>query len=360
MATETTAWGRWDCTRCGQKEISGRDKRCPSCGDPREQHELDAMRPPSDADFEQAAIVALEELAEAKDGPDWSCGYCGSNNRASHSICQSCGGDREQKLGPRPAPTEAPPKRGRRRIAAVLAAGGVGIAGLATYGYVDHDIEGKVSRLEWSHVTEVQRWQDVTSGDWQSAVRPRAAVAPRAGAGEVAGVAVTGCRSKHHHDESYACGTESYSTTESYTCGSTQSCSTRSNGNGSFSRSCTSVPRSCTRTVQRTRTRYCSRPIYAQWCDYVTQSWLHARHETVAGEGHTGLRFAELAPQGDLERVVKHASYAVTFSYGDEGATHREEIERGAYDGWQLDEPVVVTVERFGGVVGVRRPDAPR
>lgn len=355
MSTEVTAWGKWDCTRCGQKDISGREKRCPDCGDPREQHELDAMRAPSEADFEQAAITDHEELAVAKDGPDWSCGYCGSNNRASTPICQSCGGDREQKIGPKQA--APPPPKKKSRLKALLLAGGLGTTGVLVYGYVDHEIDGKVTRLEWEHRTQVQRWQDVERGDWQVSVHERAGTPPRAGAGEVAGVAITGCSSKHHHDESYACGTENYSTTESYSCGSTQSCSTSSNGNGGFTRSCHSVPKSCTRSVQKTRTRYCSRPIYAQWCDYVTQEWKPAREEKVIGEGHSGLRFAELTASGDRERVVRIGSYAVTYGYGDEGATHRVEVAKDEYDGWQLAEPVIVRVETFGGVVDVRRPE---
>lgn len=52
------AWGRWDCTRCGRGGISGRDKQCPGCGDPREQHALDAMRAPGEAEFTRAAGVA--------------------------------------------------------------------------------------------------------------------------------------------------------------------------------------------------------------------------------------------------------------------------------------------------------------
>ncbi|MDC0671218.1 hypothetical protein [Nannocystis radixulma] len=197
-------------------------------------------------------------------------------------------------------------------------------------------------------------------GDWQSAVHARAGVLPRAGRGEAAGVRITGCREKHHHDESYACGTENYQASESYSCGSTQSCSSRSNGNGSFTRSCTSVPRTCTRSVTRTRTKYCSRPIYRTWCDYVTQDWVPVRSEVVTGEGHDGLRFADLATAGDLERTVQSGAYAVVFSYGDDGETYTRDTPKAEYDGWQAGEDVLVSVDHLHGPTGVRRPNEER
>ena len=364
METEVTAWGKWDCTRCGQKDISGEEKRCPGCGDPREQHELDAMRPPDDAAFAAGGIKDAEELALAKDGPDWSCGYCGSNNRASAPICGSCGGDREGRRPEKEALDElkalnrqerALRKRlARRRWKIALAVLGVLVLMIA-WCTVDHDEQGQVIALRWEHTTTLQRWQDVSRGDWKTSVRERAGVAPRGGKGEVAGVSVVGCHSRHHHDESYACGTEHYTTTESYTCGSTQSCSTRSNGNGSFTRSCTSRPKSCTRSVSKTRTKYCSRPIYRDWCDYVTQDWVDVRAEKVRGEGHEGLRFIEVATSGDLERTVQTGAYTVSFSYGEDGEVYDKATQRGDYDTWRYGDRVYVTVDRLNGATGVRR-----
>lgn len=367
MADEVTAWGKWDCTRCGQKDISGEEKRCPSCGDPREQHELDAMRPPDDAAFAAGGITDADALALAKDGPDWSCGYCGSNNRASAKTCSSCGGDRDgqlmspsalDELDALKAEERALRQRRRRKIVrALLVVVGL-LALLIAWCTVDHDEEGQVVGLRWEHTTTLQRWQDVTRGDWKTSVRERPEVPPRGGRGEVAGVDVIGCHSKHHHDESYACGTEHYTTTESYTCGSTQSCSTRSNRNGSFTRSCTSRPKSCTRSVSKTRTKYCARPIFREWCDFTTQDWIDVRAETVRGEGHEGLRFAEVATSGDRERTVQAGEYTVTFSYGEDGEVYNKSLPRGDYDTWRYGDPVIVTVDRLNGATGVHRREA--
>jgi hypothetical protein len=371
--SETTAWGRWDCTRCGQKDISGRDKRCPSCGDPREQHELDAMRPPDESEFATAAITAPDELELAKSGPDWICGFCGTTNRGTATSCESCNGARDEatalgkvgelgsevapKLPGKPGRAEPPiaellPKR--RSIKKWVLLGLAVMSFLLWCGFRDHDEEGEVVALRWKHTTLLQRWQDVSRGAW-APVSNSQQVPPVLGQGEVAGRSITGCHQKHHHDESYACGTESYNDSESYSCGSTQSCSTSRNGNGSFTRSCTSRPKTCYRTVRKTRTKYCSRPIYREWCDFITQEWVTKDSKVVSGEGHE-THFAEIPPSGDLERNQRSGEYQVVVMY-DEDKAHVATVERPEYDSWQKGERVILSVEGFGAVTGMRRPD---
>ena len=359
--SSVTVWGRWDCTRCSRRDISGEEQRCPECGDPREQHELDAMRPPDEAAFATQAIATPESLATALAGADWSCGFCGSNNRAGGETCHSCGGARNQakahgKTGDVAAETAAPKPAKRRSWWKQIAVGSaLGVGGLATWGFLDHEVAGSVARLQWQHTTQLQRWQDVNAGDWQTAVQQSPGRPPVAGEGAIAGVRITSCYPKHHHDETYDCGTESYEDRESYTCGETQECSTERNGNGSFTRNCHSVSKQCTRSVTRTRTKRCTRPIDATWCDYVTQAWIDVDKQVIAGEGHEGLRFAELATHGDRERTTLAGEYTVVFQYGADHANHAIQVPRPTYDGWQLGDAVIVVVERLGGVVEVRR-----
>jgi ribosomal protein L37E len=373
----TMAWGHWDCTRCGHQNISGRDKRCPACGDPREQHELDAMRPPDEADFTAAAISAPEELALASAGADWSCAYCGASNPNTATDCQGCGGARQQatsmgKVGllgaetpapfpdPRPvAPPreldEAPrrkPRFTRRQIAlGVLAA----VVLLLWWGFRDREETGTVTRLQWTHTAELQRWLATSAGDW-APILERAEVPPRGGHGEIAGVRITGCQQKHSHDERYECGTESYQDSESYSCGSKEVCSTSNNGNGSFSRSCRQVSETCHRSVTKTRTKYCTRPIYREWCDYATQAWSTQRSAQVSGEGHSDLHNPEMPTSGDLERVQYSGTYKVSFSWDGGDELHVADVDRAAYDSWQLGDPAVLHVERLRGVVGFEKP----
>ncbi len=371
----TTAWGRWDCTRCGHADISGRDKRCPACGDPREQHELDAMRPPEDGEFTSAAIAAPEELALATAGADWSCGYCGANNRNDAAACEGCGGARKEattmgkvgKLGaevaaplPEPPPdrpprvrdTPEPPPRRRRFTRREIVLGVLGVL-LVLLWWTCRDREelGAVARLQWTHTTTLERWVDHNDGGW-APILPRAEVPPRGGHGEIAGIRVNGCYQKHSHDERYSCGTESYQDSESYSCGSKQVCSNSRNGNGSFSRTCHSVSQTCRRSVTKTRTKYCSRPIYREWCDYLTQIWAPQRSADLTGEGHGDLRHPELTTSGDRERLQYTGKYQVSFAWDDGERLHVAEVDRPAYDSWQLGDPVVLQVERLRGVVG--------
>jgi hypothetical protein len=374
----TTAWGRWDCTRCGHANISGQDKRCPACGDPREQHELAAMHPPDDAEFTAAAISDPEALALASAGADWSCGFCGASNRNDASQCEGCSGPRQQatamgKVGlvgaevpapfpePPPQPRAAPirggvPPRKRRFTRREIVLGVLGLLGIVLWWACrDREESGVVSRLQWTHTTTLQRWMDTNSGGW-APIQARAEIPPRSGHGEVAGIRVGSCYQKHSHDETYACGTESYQDSESYTCGSKEVCSTSNHGNGSFARSCHSVSQTCRRSVTKTRTKHCTRPIYREWCDYVTQVWTPQRSEDLKGEGHTNLRYPELATSGDRERLEYTGTYQVSFAWDGGDQLHVAEVDRPAYDGWQLGDPVVLQVERLRGVVGFTKP----
>ena len=92
MATHITQWGKWTCTQCGRNPISGKWKRCPGCGNPREQHELDKIRPP---DNWNEPTLSIDELKMANDGPDWFCVFCKTGNQGSHINCCSCGASRE-------------------------------------------------------------------------------------------------------------------------------------------------------------------------------------------------------------------------------------------------------------------------
>lgn len=373
--SERMAWGRWDCTRCGNTDISGQHKRCPKCGDPREQDELDAMRPPSAEEFARAAITAPEERALAESGADWICGFCGTTNRGTDSSCASCAGNRQDKVGEgstgpvaetRATPPAEASKRGAgtlsrywrrstraRKVWTVVGAVVAVLIAVVWWGSLTKEKVGQVTALQWEHTTQLQRWGDVTRGQWG---RPseQAEVKPVGARGERPGIAVTSCYQKHHSDESYACGTESYTDTESYSCGTTESCSTVSNGNGSFSQKCSTSTKYCSRNVTKTRTKYCTRPIYREWCDYRTQDWVPANTLKATGEGHA-FRWESLTATGDLERVQKWGTYRVISGLGEETAAHTLEVTREEYDGYEVGDAMIFTVKNIGGIDSVRR-----
>ncbi len=375
--SERTAWGRWDCSRCGKVDISGKYKRCPACGDPREQAELDAMRPPTASDL-AAPILDAEELALARSGADWICGFCGGTNQGrgpdappldptAPLICGSCGassGDAtgHGKTGPVLPEAPADPggswwRRATRKSRALAIVGVLGLTGFAFAYWATRTSEhvGHVTSLTYVHITQLQRWSDVTRGQWGRPAE-RLEVRPVGAKGETAGVQVTSCSQRHHSNESYACGTETYTDSESYTCGTTQSCSMVNNGNGSFTEKCSSSPKTCTRPVTRTRTKMCTRPVYREWCDYRTQEWSVVESRTAEGQGHD-LRWETLHAMGDLERIAHVNTYTVVSGLDDDPAAHTQTVPREAYDKYAVGDAMIFTLQTVGGVQGVRRAD---
>ncbi|MCA9663010.1 MAG: hypothetical protein KC486_32040, partial [Myxococcales bacterium] len=323
-----------------------------------------------------------EELRLAHAGADWSCPYCGSGNRAVSGRCASCGArvgadgssprKRARSRRPRREPSANldlsglagtaasldPPKRRGRLLAGIAVAGALFGGGLivASGGPPKPvSLEAEVSRLNWTHTTQLEAWREVQRGDWGQ-VHARPGKAPVKGAGAYAAIKDVSCQERQRGDERYRCGLESYTTSESYRCGSTQKCSTRNNANGSFTRSCRTVPQTCQRSVQRTRPKHCTRPVYETWCDYLTEEWTTVNTKENAGEGHGGYSFPTFDALADDQRTSQRATYTITFSYG-EGSRYREEVQPAVYESWSLGERAILT--RVGSrIVGYRRPRA--
>ena len=85
--------GRWDCGQCGYIGNLGPHTRCEKCGAPR----------PENVEFyvsEDSKIVDnADKIREAKSGADWVCSFCSGHNKATETICQSCGNDRDANDG---------------------------------------------------------------------------------------------------------------------------------------------------------------------------------------------------------------------------------------------------------------------
>lgn len=79
----------WTCPRC-QTRNPGTQTTCGGCGAPQ----------PKDVQFEtpiQAELVQdQEKIARAQGGPDIQCGFCGTRNPATATLCQQCGADLKQ------------------------------------------------------------------------------------------------------------------------------------------------------------------------------------------------------------------------------------------------------------------------
>ena len=362
-----TVWGKWDCTQCGAVGVSGKHKQCTACANPREAHELAAMYigAPRRADggVEAPSITDPDELAMAHAGADWSCGFCGSNNKGTAGTCRSCAGDRVEATSvgavfdvDAAAEGVTPEARRKWKIAAGVGVLVAAIAAFVWWGNQTSEIEGEVKGLSWEHTTVIQSWRDVSSGGWAPMVA-RSERRPVAGKGEVAGIRITGCRQKHHHDEQYQCGTQTESYTEQVQCGTTQSCSMVNNGNGSFTESCTNVPQYCSESRTRQVPKYCNRPIYREWCDFITQRWTDGQSQKATGVEHENMRWPELTPNGDLQRIQRRGQWTVHIGYRHraKGHSHQHSVSsEAAYLKFHLGQSRTLTVKNFGDVVAVR------
>jgi len=84
--------GLWDCRYCNTKQIGGRTVKCPNCGRPQS----------SDTKFylgKKKTHLEKKEEADYRQGPDWTCSFCGSLNLPKYEKCQNCGADRKDSSG---------------------------------------------------------------------------------------------------------------------------------------------------------------------------------------------------------------------------------------------------------------------
>jgi predicted nucleic acid-binding Zn ribbon protein len=358
---------RWNCSDCGQKDILGRHKRCPSCGSPREKGEMQMGgldRGSYDAaGHNRAATVTDPKLLElATAGYDWFCSHCGSGNKGNGDRCSACGGPRYgEATENHPEIPSTPPspkmkdipysfddsgiygessrtekesssawdrreereRKKSRKMMVYLSVGSLlllcGVV-FTLWALRTHEVQGEVSSLSWTQETVQQRWTQGTVPGWEHQTAQHAEIPPANGEGERAGmVAINGsCHQAHYTDERYVCGSHQEchpkTRTESYSCG--ESCS--DNGNG-FA---TCRPKTCTRSVPdgqtcRQVTDYCTRPIYKTQCNYQTQQWQTIDTKKASGTG-TDTSWPDLTPSL-LDRLRYRATYEAVIAYHDRG-----------------------------------------
>lgn len=163
--------GLWDCPNC-ETTSKGSEMTCSGCGTTR----------PEDVKFylPEGAQALTEEadIAAAKAGPDWVCGYCDTSNASTASKCKQCAAERaegtarEQKVvSPEPKPAAAPvaaaPQEGGGGklilmiLAAVVLLGGTGLYFL----FRKKTATAQVSKIEWERVIELgeEKWVRETS-----------------------------------------------------------------------------------------------------------------------------------------------------------------------------------------------------
>ena len=164
--------GRWDCKQCGNIGNLGPKTRCEKCGAPR----------PENVEFyltDDAQIVENTALInEAKSGTNWVCSYCGGHNKATQSICQSCGNDRDANDGDKSLKEKihyfnkkTKPKsqgfklgKGFKRFLIALGSFVILFIILAQF---TTDVELTVTGFKWDRSYEIEEYKRVIEEDWQ-------------------------------------------------------------------------------------------------------------------------------------------------------------------------------------------------
>jgi len=361
--------GKWDCTSCGTRAIPGRDKECPSCGNPREagvEMKFDFGKEKSDGSVAAETVTDADAIKAAEAGADWFCAFCGTGNSNAVQKCGNCGADRTEKKSNPPSPAsratgdknpKPSPSKSRFKVLALVA---LGVVGSCVYwGTREHSVPGSVLSTSWSRSVTRETFTRGMKQDWRDNIRLGPARMPVNGAGEdPGGENLRACVRKYRKTIQEACGVQNVcrNVSESYECGSERKCSVRDKGNGFAEEVCNSVPKTCTRTVQKcaNETRYCDRRIDDDWCTFDTWSWVSVVPVELRGEDSSP-RWPEVQT-GALDRLTRQESYGVKVTYS-QGADAKEHAfsprSEGEYVRWRRGDQVRVQYNNFGAVTAV-------
>ncbi len=99
MSKGRNVWGYWECPQC-KTIIRGDNRNCPNCGSPIPNGQK--YLPPDHPKVREAigqgrAVDEYKEYVpdnEVSFEPNWTCGYCGYQNRHEDKLCKGCGSPR--------------------------------------------------------------------------------------------------------------------------------------------------------------------------------------------------------------------------------------------------------------------------
>jgi ribosomal protein L32 len=358
--------GKWGCESCGSKEILGRHKVCPNCGNPR-----DAAGQESTFDFGQSKAGApstsktvddSEALELAAAGVDWYCPYCESGNRGDGNICVQCGADRSTHTSSNTEPhkSEEPPvKKASILTLGALVSGFVvcaGCCGLGFWGSQTQPVKGQVSKVAWTHTIEVEQFQPAQKEGWREELAEHPSKPPVNGQGEVAGVQnIRDCTQKLHSHRSVADGEEEVcrDVASEYECGVEESCTISDLGNGFAEEVCEESVQYCTQyeEVCSIETKYRQEPIYKEWCVYDTMTWVKLEPRSKSGEDSAPVwpDVSELR----LIRETRSSTYSVHFQVKVDGESHDWEYKpesESDFVVWPLGEEAELEINNFGNI----------
>lgn len=300
----------WHCAACKHENL-GRHMQCEKCGKPK----TDAEEYEMPSDTSSAASVEDESLLRmAKGGANWSCKYCGYDQRNAEGGCARCGAGRKQGEKARPQAMQAGRSQHRSSFGRTLLRDGrfwaavMVIAFLGTcavivrknnharderlsvqtmptavaYSSIRTDFGATVTSVSWQTKLEVQRWQLVKHAGF-TADLPADAVDTKD-----AGVHFHHNEDVFDHDETVyddvqvPDGTRTESYTEHVACGQNCTPSTRS-----CHQVCTQLPQSCHEVCTNSKNGFAS-------CNNVCTGGGQSCHDECSGsDGHCETKYCD-------------------------------------------------------------------
>ncbi len=354
MAKESLGYVKleWTCPSCGTRN-PGPQKTCQNCGTPQ----------PEDVKFEQAAEEKLidnaDALAQAKQGPDIYCFYCGTRNPATAKTCSQCGGNlsegearrRGEVLGahrtgpvkkipcpscgflvhpdvptcpkcgaaiarpaPEPAAEPAPSKPVNRWVGIGIALVLLALAGVCAFLFLGTDeLTGRVQTVQWERTINIEQLAPVERETWRDEV-PNTAVLG------VCTQKVYRVQDQPAENAKKICGTP-------YTVD-------QGNGYGE--------------AVQD-----CQFEVYADWCSYTVDEWQVTDRVALSGDDFNPQWPQNISMNGTRREGARVESYEITFNAdGDLYTYTADDVE--SFNRFQIGSRWILEVNKLGAVVRVQ------
>lgn len=346
---------RWDCQQCGTTGMLGRDKVCLNCGHPR----------PEGVRFylpEDAEAVERSLAAQARQGADFICMYCGATNQASLKSCRQCGAShegatsqevKEYKSGEVPRSgdnTYTPPPLAEAQAKTSSTSrpqpqSNMGWIALAIVVFLclcsafvlfrSSEVGATVRGFAWERAIAVEELQTLEEEDWELPADAR----------------LLSQQEEIHHTEEvldhYETRTREVSEqvevgTRTYVCGQ------RDLGNGFFE------DIECEEPVYETQTQtetyeepiYRSEPVYQTKYRYEIDRWVEVRTEEAAGDDQNPfwpeVALAEFEAEGE-----RREEYLVIFQ-DEDGESYRVEVSEERWRSFSVGDRHQLEVDSFG------------
>lgn len=274
--------GYWDCKYCDTKKIPGIKRECPQCGRPRGKETKFYL------DQNNLTELTEEEAKTKNQGADWLCPFCDTLNSTLDNVCKSCGSPMcESKKDyftmniKEETPTEEVYKYNLhtdlfKNVLIFLQKIGIGALIVLAISAIVWLFMPKVSDFtitekSWQYTQKIESYETVRESDWSLPSSARL---------------VDKKDEIHHYDrelDHYETKTKQVS--ESVLDGYDEVCSYDDNGDGSFTETCTDVPRY--RTEYHTETYeepvYRDVPVYQTKYYYDLDKWIYKRSVVSSG-----------------------------------------------------------------------------